>query len=193
MSYVRAALEDALRRNLAHVLAPVVDDRLIEQATQAAVEACSAVLEGSRNPKEPRTLLVATDQGVTLQLPPPPPKILWRDRKKYDHLRCLKPEQFITSTDWAIYRDAGYLTGTFLLNCDQSLYSALSSRASYNRVLLSDLLESCGVVTRRQLDHPTLDQDMRKVEILKYAHAILCAANAKPNDSEIDCKDTGKV
>ena len=107
------------------------------------------------------------------QLPPPEPEILYKDRKAVRELRTLTPEEFISRTGWAKFRDAGLLAAEFIKYRDFSLYSALSSRARYMGRMPSELMKDCGLLTREDIDHPGPDPDLQhRVRLIRAVRAL---------------------
>ncbi len=124
--------------------------KLNRQLIDAITDTCVSVVQQAQ-PEDKHVI----DPISGLRLPPPPPEMLYKDRKQNPALRTMTPEQFISATFWAKYRDAGLLTSDFIRRGDGSLYTALGNRARYKGILMTDLLRECGVLSRLDIANPS--------------------------------------
>lgn len=112
-----------------------------------------------------------------LKLPPPPPSLLYKDRKTVPELRRATPEEFIAKTIWVEYRNAGLLASDFIKSGDDSLYMALSNRARYSGRTIVELMRDIGILSRLDLLKPTPEQK-HAAQLIKAALALKSAKSS---------------
>jgi hypothetical protein len=132
---------------------------------------CARVLASFADSSVASTEVVDPVSG--LKLPPPPPALLYRDRKSIPELRKATPEEFINQVaPWSEYLKAGLLAADFVRTIDPSLYFALSGRASYRGKTISDLMSEIGMLGRHRLEHPQDPETARIARLVRAAQAI---------------------
>lgn len=124
------------------------------------------------------------DEVSGLTLPPPPPEVLYKDRKRFPALKhAATPEAFIANTAWFKYQEAGLLAVDFIRANDESLYLALSNRARGMGKSLVEFLDELNILSRYALLNPAPEQASRVAMIRaaqSLAKATLSLSSAKP-------------